>query len=204
MLQRDPKKRATLEQIESHEWLQGVDPSPATKLSTPLVSHRSLSEEEHGSIIQRMVLGGIADRDSITEYVILFFYHGLMMQHKASDHQQFQMKSTHLDLSFWFIIAESLVADLSCCVVRLCFRSHVTVYMSLFRALESNQYNHITATYFLLAERMLREKQEKELCNQTRSPSPSKAQFRYIHSLNGKNRDTSTSKCVLNLKMFSI
>lgn len=71
MLQRDPKKRATLEQIESHQWLQGVDPSPATKLSTPLVSHRSLSEEEHGSIIQRMVLGGIADRDAITEYVSL-------------------------------------------------------------------------------------------------------------------------------------
>lgn len=69
MLQRDPKKRATLDEIEAHEWLQGVDPSPATKLSTPLVSHRSLSEEEHGSIIQRMVLGGIADRDTITEYV---------------------------------------------------------------------------------------------------------------------------------------
>uniref|UniRef100_A0A3B4X1U0 SNF-related serine/threonine-protein kinase n=1 Tax=Seriola lalandi dorsalis TaxID=1841481 RepID=A0A3B4X1U0_SERLL len=112
MLQRDPKKRATLEQIEAHDWLQGVDPSPATKLSTPLVSHRSLSEEEHGSIIQRMVLGGIADRDTITE------------------------------------------------------------------ALESNQYNHITATYFLLAERMLRERQEKEQHSQTRSPSPSKAQFR--------------------------
>ncbi|XP_075968896.1 SNF-related serine/threonine-protein kinase-like [Anarhichas minor] len=112
MLQRDPKKRATLEEIGAHEWLQGVDPSPATKLSTPLVSHRSLSEEEHGSIIQRMVLGGIEDRDTITE------------------------------------------------------------------ALESNQYNHITATYFLLAERMLREKQEKEQHSQTRSPSPSKAQFR--------------------------
>ncbi|KAM6899804.1 SNF-related serine/threonine-protein kinase-like [Xenentodon cancila] len=112
MLQRDPKKRANLEQIEGHQWLQGVDPSPATKLSTPLVSHRSLSEEEHGSIIQRMVLGGIADRDAITE------------------------------------------------------------------ALESNQYNHITATYFLLAERMLRERQEKEQHSQTRSPSPSKAQFR--------------------------
>lgn len=69
MLQRDPKKRATLDEIEAHEWLQGVDPSPATKLSTPLVSHRSLSEEEHGSIIQRMVLGSIADRDTITEYV---------------------------------------------------------------------------------------------------------------------------------------
>uniref|UniRef100_G3P031 SNF-related serine/threonine-protein kinase n=1 Tax=Gasterosteus aculeatus TaxID=69293 RepID=G3P031_GASAC len=113
MLQRDPKKRATLEEIGAHGWLQGVDPSPATKLSTPLVSHRSLSEEEHGSIIQRMVLGGIADRDTITE------------------------------------------------------------------ALESNQYNHITATYFLLAERMLRERQEKEQHSQTRSPSPSKAQFRW-------------------------
>ncbi|KAM7372915.1 hypothetical protein PAMP_007806 [Pampus punctatissimus] len=112
MLQRDPRKRATLEQIEGHEWLQGIDPSPATKLSTPLVSHRSLSEEEHSSIIQRMVLGAIADRDTITE------------------------------------------------------------------ALDSNQYNHITATYFLLAERMLRDKQEKELHSQTRSPSPSKAQFR--------------------------
>lgn len=72
MLQRDPKKRATLEEIEHHEWLQGVDPSPATKLSTPLVSHRSLSEDEHGSIIQRMVLGGIAERDAVTEYVSLY------------------------------------------------------------------------------------------------------------------------------------
>ncbi|XP_077446065.1 SNF-related serine/threonine-protein kinase [Stigmatopora argus] len=112
MLQRDPKKRATLEEIENHAWLQGVDPSPATKLSTPLVSHRSLLEEEHSSIIQRMVLGSIADRDAITE------------------------------------------------------------------ALESNQYNHITATYYLLAERMLRDRQEKEQHSQTRSPSPSKAQFR--------------------------
>lgn len=35
------------------------------------------------------------------------------------------------------------------------------------RALEANHYNHVTATYFLLAERILREKQEKQ------SPSPS-------------------------------
>ncbi|XP_071375830.1 SNF-related serine/threonine-protein kinase-like [Centroberyx affinis] len=112
MLQRDPKKRASLDQIEGHDWLQGVDPSPATKLSTPLVSHRSLSEEEHGCIIQRMVLGAIADRDSVTE------------------------------------------------------------------ALESNKYNHITATYYLLAERILRERHEKEQHSQTRSASPSKAQFR--------------------------
>lgn len=81
MLQRDPKKRATLDEIEGHEWLQGVDPSPATKLSTPLVSHRSLSEEEHGSIIQRMVLGGIADRDTITEYVSLTISHTRINYH---------------------------------------------------------------------------------------------------------------------------
>lgn len=67
MLQRDPKRRASLEEIESHAWLQGVDPSPATKYNTPLVSHKNLSEEEHNSIIQRMVLGDIADREAIIE-----------------------------------------------------------------------------------------------------------------------------------------
>lgn len=71
MLQRDPKQRASLEEIERHAWLQGVDPSPATKYSTPLVSHKNLSEEEHNSIIQRMVLGDIADREAIVEYVLL-------------------------------------------------------------------------------------------------------------------------------------
>lgn len=60
----------------------------------------------------------------------------------------------------------------------------------LLRALESNQYNHITATYFLLAERMLRERQEKEQHSQTRSPSPSKAQFRYMHTCTYTNKRT--------------
>uniref|UniRef100_A0A8C2XD54 SNF-related serine/threonine-protein kinase n=1 Tax=Cyclopterus lumpus TaxID=8103 RepID=A0A8C2XD54_CYCLU len=112
MLQRDPKRRASLEEIESHAWLQGVDPSPATKYNTPLVSHKSLSEEEHNSIIQRMVLGDIADREAIVE------------------------------------------------------------------ALETNKYNHITATYYLLAERILREKQEKEVQTRSSSPSNIKAHFR--------------------------
>ena len=67
MLQRDPKRRASLEEIEGHPWLQGVDPSPATKFTTPLVSHKNLSDEEHNSIIQRMVLGDIADREAIVE-----------------------------------------------------------------------------------------------------------------------------------------
>lgn len=46
------------------------------------------------------------------------------------------------------------------------------------RALETNKYNHITATYFLLAERILREKQEKEIQTRSASPSNIKAQFR--------------------------
>uniref|UniRef100_A0A8C9ZZ99 SNF-related serine/threonine-protein kinase n=1 Tax=Sander lucioperca TaxID=283035 RepID=A0A8C9ZZ99_SANLU len=112
MLQRDPKRRASLEEIESHAWLQGVDPSPATKYNTPLVSHKNLSEEEHNSIIQRMVHGDIADREAIVE------------------------------------------------------------------ALETNKYNHITATYYLLAERILREKQEKEVQTRSSSPSNLKAHFR--------------------------
>lgn len=112
MLQRDPKRRASLEEIETHPWLQGVDPSPATKFNTPLVSHKNLSEEEHNSIIQRMVLGDIADREAIIE------------------------------------------------------------------ALETNKYNHITATYYLLAERILREKQEKEVQTRSSSPSNIKAHFR--------------------------
>ncbi|XP_034084266.1 SNF-related serine/threonine-protein kinase isoform X1 [Gymnodraco acuticeps] len=112
MLQRDPKHRASLEEIEGHAWLQGVDPSPATKFNTPLVSHKNLSDEEHNSIIQRMVLGDIADREAIVE------------------------------------------------------------------ALETNKYNHITATYYLLAERILREKQEKEVQTRSSSPSNTKAHFR--------------------------
>ncbi|XP_020379532.2 SNF related kinase b [Rhincodon typus] len=95
MLQRDPKKRASLEEIEGHPWLQGVDPSPAKKLSLPLTSYKSLSEEEHEIIIQAMECGNIAQRELIQE------------------------------------------------------------------ALEADKYNHITASYFLLAERILREKQEK-------------------------------------------
>ncbi|XP_075366517.1 SNF-related serine/threonine-protein kinase-like isoform X1 [Mycteria americana] len=96
MLQRDPKQRASLEQIEGHAWLQGVDPSPASRCLLPLTSHKRVSEEEHKIILQAMTCGNIADRDTIQE------------------------------------------------------------------ALEADRYNHITATYFLLAERMLREKQEKQ------------------------------------------
>ncbi|XP_069073751.1 SNF-related serine/threonine-protein kinase-like [Pleurodeles waltl] len=97
MLQRAPNQRASLEEIEAHPWLQGVDPSPASRLPLPLTSYKSVSEEEHEVIIQAMICGNIADRSAIQE------------------------------------------------------------------ALEYDLYNHITATYFLLAERILREKQNQPL-----------------------------------------
>lgn len=67
MLQRDPKQRASLEQIEGHTWLQGVDPSPASRSLLPLTSHKRVSEEEHEIILQAMMCGNIADRDTIQE-----------------------------------------------------------------------------------------------------------------------------------------
>ncbi|KAM6430721.1 uncharacterized protein PHA67_002604 isoform 2-T2 [Liasis olivaceus] len=67
MLQRDPRQRASLEQIESHLWLQGVDPSPASRCLLPLTSHRRVSEEEHETIIQTMMCGHIADQETIQE-----------------------------------------------------------------------------------------------------------------------------------------
>ncbi|XP_039209540.1 SNF-related serine/threonine-protein kinase-like isoform X1 [Crotalus tigris] len=107
MLQRDPKQRASLELIENHPWLQGVDPSPASRSLLPLTSHRRVLAEEHETIIQTMMCGHIADRETIEE------------------------------------------------------------------SLEAKHYNHITATYFLLAERILREKQEKQsLAEQLQSRSP--------------------------------
>ncbi|XP_078457993.1 uncharacterized protein LOC144936841 [Lampetra fluviatilis] len=114
MLQRDPRRRASLQEMEGHPWLCGVDPSPAAKCSTPLISYKSLSEDEHNGIVQRMVLGSIAERDAIVE------------------------------------------------------------------ALEADRYNHITATYFLLAERILKDKLDKQM-QSPRSGSPSaatKAHFR--------------------------
>uniref|UniRef100_H2ZVX5 SNF-related serine/threonine-protein kinase n=1 Tax=Latimeria chalumnae TaxID=7897 RepID=H2ZVX5_LATCH len=95
MLQRDPCRRSTLEQIEGYSWLQGVDSSPAGRCLQPLTSYKSVSEEEHEIIIQAMLCGNIADREAIQE------------------------------------------------------------------ALEADKYNHITATYFLLAERILKEKQNQ-------------------------------------------
>jgi len=93
MLQREPEVRASLEDIVNDTWLI-EDTDGEGSISEfeifPLVAREHLTEEEHSSVLQKMVNGSIAHRDDIIA------------------------------------------------------------------SLDRNEYNHITATYFLLAERKLR------------------------------------------------
>merc|ERR1719481_257593 len=89
MLCRDPTKRATLDQISNDVWVSSDTYVPMWDM-LPLVTREHLSEEDHAHIIQKMVAGSIASRESIID------------------------------------------------------------------CLDRNEYNHVTATYFLLAERKLR------------------------------------------------
>ncbi|KAH8322557.1 hypothetical protein KR074_005435 [Drosophila pseudoananassae] len=102
MLVRDPKKRATVEEIAASAWLKPIDePDGTTNASgttehfLPLVSREQLGEEDHAFIIQKMINGNIASKEEILQ------------------------------------------------------------------ALDKNKYNHITATYFLLAELRLRRRREE-------------------------------------------
>ncbi|XP_004526414.1 SNF-related serine/threonine-protein kinase [Ceratitis capitata] len=94
MLVRDPKNRATLEQIAAHPWVNEISDFDATD-SLPLISRQELSDDDHAFIIQKMINGNIAPKEDIL------------------------------------------------------------------LALDKNQYNHITATYFLLAELRLRKRREE-------------------------------------------
>nr|XP_016930314.1 SNF-related serine/threonine-protein kinase [Drosophila suzukii] len=100
MLVRDPKKRATVEEIASSAWLKPIDEPDSTTSATehflPLVSREQLGEEDHAFIIQKMINGNIASKEEILQ------------------------------------------------------------------ALDKNKYNHITATYFLLAELRLRRRREEQ------------------------------------------
>ncbi|XP_052816892.1 SNF-related serine/threonine-protein kinase-like isoform X2 [Mya arenaria] len=98
MLRREPGQRGNLQQIEKHEWLRkGGDDVPHFHM--PLISREQVSEEDHVSVIEKMVEGCIASKDEI-----------LM-------------------------------------------------------SIEKDMYNHITATYYLLAERRLR-KHRQDMVNQ--------------------------------------
>ena len=66
MLVRDPKKRATLEEIASDPWVKkGTEVDGTDYL--PLISREQLSEEDHAFIIQKMVNGNIAPKDDILQ-----------------------------------------------------------------------------------------------------------------------------------------
>ncbi|XP_030373831.1 SNF-related serine/threonine-protein kinase [Scaptodrosophila lebanonensis] len=107
MLVRDPKKRATVEEIASSAWLKKTDEPDSIEHFLPLASRDQISEEDHVFIIQKMTNGNIASKEEILQ------------------------------------------------------------------ALDKNQYNHITATYFLLAEMRLRRRREEQAQkkgNATRKP----------------------------------
>ncbi|XP_037948441.1 SNF-related serine/threonine-protein kinase [Teleopsis dalmanni] len=94
MLVRDPKKRASLEEIAADSWLKDDLHCDASEY-LPLISRQEISEEDHAFILQKMIGGNIASKEDIMQ------------------------------------------------------------------SLDKNLYNHITATYFLLAEIRLRRQREE-------------------------------------------
>ena len=68
MLQREPEVRASLEDIVHDSWLSEHDndySSISEEERFPLVSREHLTDEEHSSVLQRMVNGAIAHREDI-------------------------------------------------------------------------------------------------------------------------------------------
>jgi len=66
MLRREPGHRASLQKIEEHEWLRkGADDVPHYHM--PLISREQVSEEDHISVIDKMVEGCIASKEEILQ-----------------------------------------------------------------------------------------------------------------------------------------
>ena len=69
MLQRQPEVRASLDDIVDDPWLAEDDEVKASGLAEeemiPLVTREHLTDEEHSSVLQRMVNGAIAHREDI-------------------------------------------------------------------------------------------------------------------------------------------
>lgn len=76
MLVRDPKKRASLEQIAKDPWLEENQQNDAQQINDfmPLVSREEINEDDHTFIIQKMINGNIATKEDIIQYVIYFSY----------------------------------------------------------------------------------------------------------------------------------
>lgn len=72
MLVRDPKKRATLEQIANDPWIQENPQNDTDHLhdsSIPLISREEINEDDHSFIVQKMINGKIATKEDIIQYV---------------------------------------------------------------------------------------------------------------------------------------
>lgn len=68
MLIREPERRATLEEIANDPWLvESGGQREHNQEYLPLVSRHQVSEEDHSTIIQKMVNGNIATKEQILE-----------------------------------------------------------------------------------------------------------------------------------------
>lgn len=68
MLIREPERRASLEQIANDPWLlEGAKETQQSTEYLPLVSRHQVSDEDHNTIIQKMVNGNIASKEEISE-----------------------------------------------------------------------------------------------------------------------------------------
>ena len=75
MIVRDPENRAPLDEVMSDTWYRqcedddDVDDQHYVD-SLPLISHRTISQEDHQVILELMVNGKIGQRDDIIQYVV--------------------------------------------------------------------------------------------------------------------------------------
>lgn len=73
MIVREPEKRATLDEVMSDTWYRQCDGDNDTVDdqhyvdSLPLISHKTISQADHESILQQMVDGNIAEQDAILQ-----------------------------------------------------------------------------------------------------------------------------------------
>lgn len=74
MIVRDPEKRATLDEVMSDIWYRNYEDDDDFGDqhyvdSLPLISHKTISQDDHEFILQQMSEGNIAERDAILQYI---------------------------------------------------------------------------------------------------------------------------------------
>jgi SNF-related kinase len=73
MIVREPDKRATLDEVMSDIWYRKCEDDNDNVEdqhyvdSLPLISHKTISLDDHESILQEMIDGNISERDAILQ-----------------------------------------------------------------------------------------------------------------------------------------